>query len=256
MAQLVFERFDSVAVWTIDRPAHRNRLHDEDLAALDVAIAKANEDASLHAVVLRAATAGQPKPVFSAGYNMVGLTASNAEDGSGPEKFSKTADAWAQLRPITVCALSGSVYGGATDFVLGSDLVVSADGLEFKMPAAAIGLHYYPSGLQRYLARLGMPLAKRAFFSGDALPMRALEACGLIHQWVPQSAVDSAAFALAERAARLAPAASQAMKQSLHELAAGPEQADALQRAELRMHLSMGSAEFAERTAQWAASKG
>ncbi len=55
------------------------------------------------------------------------------------------ADALAALRPITVCALNGSVYGGATDLVLACDLGIGLTGIEFRMPATALGLHYSPA---------------------------------------------------------------------------------------------------------------
>jgi enoyl-CoA hydratase/carnithine racemase len=45
-----------------------------------------------------------------------------------------------------VCALNGSVYGGATDLMLACDLSVGLPGVEFRMPATALGLHYYPGG--------------------------------------------------------------------------------------------------------------
>lgn len=78
-------------------------------------------------------------------------------------------------RPVTVCALNGSVYGGATDLMLACDLCVALAGIEFRTPATAPGLHYYPSGLQCYVARLGAWGAKRAFltarpFTAERLP--------------------------------------------------------------------------------------
>ena len=46
------------------------------------------------------------------------------------------------------------------------------------MPAAR-GLHYYPSGLQRYVSRLGLALAQRAFLTAQALPIKELADAGL-----------------------------------------------------------------------------
>jgi enoyl-CoA hydratase/carnithine racemase len=48
----------------------------------------------------------------------------------------------ARARPVTICALNGSVYGGATDVVLACDLRIGLQGLEWRMPATALGLHY------------------------------------------------------------------------------------------------------------------
>lgn len=151
----------SVATITLNRPAHRNRLERADLHALLRHFAHIDADPSIRVLKLSANTQGQPRPVFCAGFH-IGSFDSDTEDQG---LFERVADALAMLRPVTVCALNGSVYGGATDLMLACDLCVALAGIEFRMPAAALGLHYYPSGLQRYVARLGLSGAKRAFLS-------------------------------------------------------------------------------------------
>ena len=68
-------------------------------------------------------------------------------------------------RPVTVAALHGGVYGGATDLALACDFRVGAHGIDMFMPAARLGLHYYRSGLERYVSRLGLDNAKRLFLT-------------------------------------------------------------------------------------------
>jgi enoyl-CoA hydratase/carnithine racemase len=157
----------SVATITLRRPSQRNSLHDEDLRVLLRYFAQLDADVSVRVLVLRAATEGQAKPVFSAGYFVGGFEA----EGHDPSLFEQVPQALARMRPITVCALQGSVYGGATDLMLACDLRLGLLGAEFRMPATALGLHYYPSGLRRYVSRLGLGLAQQAFLTARALPI-------------------------------------------------------------------------------------
>lgn len=236
---------DSLATITLRRPAQRNSLRDEDLHTLLAHCAEINADATVRVVVLRADTAGQRRPVFSAGYHVGGFEGAQQD----PQLFEKVPDAIERLRPLTVCALGGSVYGGATDLVLACDLRIALAGAEWRMPAVALGLHYYPSGLRRYVTRFGLNAAKRAFLTAQALPVETLAALGLFEALVPAEQFDAAVAGLAQMLAGLAPLAAQATKQSLNEIAAGRFDEPALRAREA---LTARSEDFAEGRAAFA----
>jgi enoyl-CoA hydratase/carnithine racemase len=228
-----------VAHIRLSRPALRNSLTDEDLGVLLEHFARVDADAAVRVLVLDADTRGQPRPVFSAGYHVGGLD----RPGAGPQLFERIPDALEALRPVTICALNGSVHGGATDLVLACDLRVALAGTEWRMPAAALGLHYYPSGLRRYVSRFGVDLAKRAFLTAQPLPVEQLAAAGLFEQILPQADFDAAIKALVAQVAGLAPLAAQATKRSLNEIAAGRWDEPTLRERE---RLTQQSADFAE----------
>ena len=228
-----------VATITLNRPSQRNSLHDEDLHCLLGFFAQLEADVSMRVVVLTAETAEQAKPVFSAGYHVGGFERS----GHDPRLFEKVPDALERLRPLTLCALNGSVYGGATDLLLACDLRIGLLGSEFRMPAVALGLHYYPSGLGRYVSRLGLNMAKRAFLSAQPIPCEQLQDVGLFEQLVRAQEFDAAVSTWVHRLASLAPLAAQATKQSLNEIAAGRFDEP---RFRARENLSAQSRDFAE----------
>ena len=238
-------RAGAVATLTLRRPSQRNSLNDDDLLSLLSQFDALNADTTVRVLVLTADTRGQGKPVFSAGYNVAGLN----KDPESPQFFERVADALEKVRPITVCALNGSVYGGATDLVLACDLRVALRGMEWRMPACALGLHYYPSGLRRYLSRFGLNASKRAFLLGQSLPFEALEKWELFESLCEVGEFDGAVQALTDRLQEMAPLALQATKQSLNELAAG--EAD-LQALRARGTLTSQSADFAEGRAAFA----
>lgn len=228
-----------VATIVLRRPSQRNSLQDADLSALLAMLEQLDADSSIRAVVLTADTRGQKRPVFCAGYHLGGFDVADHD----PRLFEKVPDAIERARPLTICALNGSVYGGATDMVLACDLRVALAGSEFRMPAAALGLHYYPSGLRRFVSRLGLVGAKRAFLTAQALPVESLAALGVFEVAATVDAFDVAVQSLVRTVCALAPLAAQATKQSLNEIAAGRFDEAALRGREA---MTLQSADFAE----------
>lgn len=237
----------AVATLTLRRPSQRNSLTDEDLHTLMTHFDAINHNPAIQVVVLQANTHGQDKPVFSAGYNVGGFE----NDLMAPLFFEKIPEALERLRPVTICALNGSVYGGATDLVLACDLRVGLCGMSWRMPACALGLHYYPSGLRRYVSRFGLNASKRAFLLGQSLRFEDLNALDLFEALVEADQLDHAVTQLVHTLTRMAPLALQSTKQSLNDVAAGLYCEPVLkERARQSVHssdFSEGRTAFAER---------
>jgi enoyl-CoA hydratase/carnithine racemase len=230
-----------VATITLNRPAHRNRLHNDDLRALLQHCDNVNRNAAIRVLVLRANTQEQIRPVFCAGFHI------GEFDGEQPGvPFEQVPDAIEALRPITVCAMSGSVYGGATDVALACDFRIGVQDMELKMPAAALGLHYYPSGLARYVSRLGLAGAKKAFLRAQPFSAQELLQVGYLDALVPADRLDAELHTWVSQLLSLAPMALSGMKQSLNDVARSGLNADTLQAIRVREGACAVSADFAE----------
>ena len=234
-----------VATITLNRPAQRNRLENGDLQTLLDHFERIEADASVRVLVLSANTTGQPKPVFCAGYDIGGFK----ERKHGSTTFEHIPDRLASLRPVTVCALNGNVYGGATDLVLSCDLRIGLDGVEWRMPATALGLHYYPSGLQRYVSRFGALATRRAFLTARPYKTGPLQALGLVEAVSESASRDPTLDALVQDLLALAPLAVQETKRSINEISRGDYDE---QRLREREHRTSASADFAEGRAAFA----
>lgn len=235
----------AMATLTLRRPSLRNSLTDDDLHTLLRHLEQLNATPEVQVVVLRADTATLSEPVFSAGYHVGGFD----DDVMAPLFFEKIPEAIERLHAVTVCALNGSVYGGATDLVLACDLRVALQGVRWRMPACALGLHYYPSGLRRYVSRLGLALSKRAFLLGEGLRVEELAAADLFEAVVSAEQFDGTVQRLVQRLSAMAPLALKATKQSLNEIAAGLYTEPVLRE---RARHSVHSADFAEGRAAFA----
>ncbi len=207
-----------IATLTLNRPRHLNRLHREDLLALQTHCAALAADPDLRVVVL--AARGR---AFCAGFNLQEFAAAAARDSAGdePRLFEHTVDALAALPAPTVARLQGGVYGGATDLALACDFRIGVHGMELRMPAARIGLHYYPGGLRRAVARLGLAAAKRLFLLGEAVPDAELLRLGYLDELVEPAGLDAAVARHTAALLQGAPLAVRGMKLSLDEIAEG-----------------------------------
>jgi enoyl-CoA hydratase/carnithine racemase len=235
----------SVATLTLRRPSQRNSLTDDDLNTLLTHFDTLNRNTAVQVVLLRADTSGQKQAVFSAGYDVGGFD----NDPMAPLFFEKIPEALERLRPVSICALNGSVYGGATDLVLACDFTVAQSGYSWRMPAAALGLHYYPSGLRRYVSRFGLQASKRAFLLGQSMSYEALDKLGLFEALVKQDEFEQELNNLITMLSGMAPIALAYTKKSLNEIAAGLYNEPALKE---RSRRSINSQDFAEGRAAFA----
>lgn len=242
----------------LNRPALHNRLSPADLAAIDAALTAAEGDRSLRALVLTGSGRS-----FCSGFDIRAFgkdgAASEADadadtdaDATGGPKadraFERVTDRLERFRLPTICALNGSVYGGATDLALACDFRVGVAGMTLLMPAARLGLHYYRGGLQRYVSRLGVSAAKRLFLLAEPQDTATLLRIGYLDDVVADAAaLDARVQALVDVLASRAPRAVQAMKLALNDIARGDADLLAIEAASL----DKSGDELAEGQAAW-----
>jgi len=200
----------------LDRPAHHNRLQVEDLLALQEHFASLRARPAVRVLVLAARGAS-----FCSGFDIGSLEHDERAALVGPQLFEQTVDALEALPLPTVCRLNGSVYGGATDLALACDFRVGVDTMTLRMPAVRLGLHYYPSGLRRYVSRLGLGAAKRLFLLAQTVGADELLRIGYLDQIATADRLDSAVQELVDALLAGAPMALRGMKASLDEIARG-----------------------------------
>lgn len=235
------------ATLTLNRPAHHNRLHPEDLRALLGHFQHLAADPALKLLVLTATGKS-----FCSGFHIGAFGDDDGAATDGPHLFERTVDALEALPVPTICRFNGSVYGGATDLGLACDFRVGVDAMSLRMPAARLGLHYYPSGLRRYVSRLGLSAAKRLFMLAETVPAAELLALGYLDAAVPADALDAAVARLADALAAGAPLALRGMKTSLNEIARGEYE---LERLRARQALCAASDDLREGRAAFAAKR-
>jgi len=228
----------------LNRPRHLNRLQPEDLDALLALFDRIEADAAIRVVVLTGTGRA-----FSAGYDLGAIAgraggAQDEQDEDGPgSAFEVVVNRLEDLALPTICRLNGGVYGGSTDLALACDFRIGIDTTEMFMPAARLGLHYYPSGIRRYVSRLGVDNAKRLFLTAEKIDASEMLRIGYLTAMVPAESLDAEVDRLAARLAGNAPEAMRGMKNAINEFARGMLDEDA---ASSRHRDSMRGAEIQE----------
>jgi enoyl-CoA hydratase/carnithine racemase len=235
----------------LNRPQHLNRLQPDDLDTLMQLFELIEADAAVRVLVLTGTGRA-----FSAGFDLgkVAERAASVPEGEpSGSAFEAVADRLENLRMPTICRLNGGVYGGSTDLALACDFRIGIDSAEMFMPAARLGLHYYPGGIKRYVTRLGINAAKRLFLTAQKLDAAEMLRIGYLTAMVPMDRLDNEVDALAKILAGNAPQAMAGMKRAINEFARhafDENAADARARASMRgTEIKEGIAAFAEKRA-------
>jgi enoyl-CoA hydratase/carnithine racemase len=199
------------AVITLNNPESANRLTVDDLDTLQEHISEVNQNQDISVLVIK--STGK---YFCSGFDISSL------DESAKEKslmFEVVVNALEDCRPITIAAVQGGVYGGATDLVLACDFRIGTQAAEMFMPAAKLGIHFYQRGLVRYVSRLGVDTAKRLLLTAEKIQSVEMKEIGFLTQLVEPQDLDSSIDQLIQQLMVMAPLAILGMKKHINRIA-------------------------------------
>jgi enoyl-CoA hydratase/carnithine racemase len=210
----------NVATITLRRPSQHNRIAPEDCSVISSQLAQVAADPALRALVIT----GTGNKTFSSGYTL------GAIQDQLDSRFEDMLDQIERFSVPTLCALNGSVYGGATDLALCCDFRLGVRGSKMLMPASRIGLHYYPGGIRRYVAVLGLAAAKKLFLTAQTIGDAEMLRLGFLTELVETHELDAAVQTYIEHILACAPGVVATMKADLMATAYGGANQDTLRR--------------------------
>jgi enoyl-CoA hydratase len=195
-----------VALITLNRPEARNAVNGEVARAMEVAIDKMEDDPDVWVGVLTANTAGQDRPIFSAGAD---LKAINAGEGATlvTERGGFAGFAYRDRRKPVIVAVDGLATAGGCEIVLAADLVVATTRSAFGLAEVKRNLVAGAGGLFRLPRALGRTVAMEAILTGEPISAERAYQLGLVNRLVGPGEAEAAAMALAEQIAAAAPLA-------------------------------------------------
>jgi enoyl-CoA hydratase/carnithine racemase len=209
----------------LNRPRQLNKITPEDIAALLPALDAVERDDALRVLVLTGTGRA-----FSGGYDLGDIAARQNQPATQTPSRTSFEDLANRIEDFplpTIGRVNGGVYGGSTDLALACDFRIGVNTCEMLMPAARLGLHYYPSGIRRYVSRLGVGAAKKLFLTAQKIDAAEMLRIGYLDAVVPGDELDAAVDALAAVLAANAPLAIRGMKRAINEIARGAFDEDA-----------------------------
>lgn len=193
MPSLLTTRSGRVAVLTLNRPEHGNRLTTALALEVAAALRAARGDTDTGACVLTGAG-----DVFCLGGDYRGAGPTDEGRRAYADALLEMDDAMARLGKPLVAAVNGNAHAGGFGVMVACDLAVAADDATFGLPEAAAGLFPFVA-----LATVRDALPKKVLFDliYRARHMSAEEALSLhlINEARPRARVFDTAVALAER---------------------------------------------------------
>ncbi|MDQ8731493.1 enoyl-CoA hydratase/isomerase family protein [Bradyrhizobium sp. LHD-71] len=216
----LFSIKEGTATIRLNRPAVANRLEPDDVAALSDLFDRIEKDPAIRLLVLT----GTGR-IFSSGYHLGDLQdrASAQQTPASPAPrnmaFEDMVNRLENLRVPTICRLNGGVYGGATDLALACDFRIGDATAQMFMPAARLGLHYYESGMVRYVTRLGVNAAKLLFLTARRIDAQEMFRIGYLTSLCEAGRLDATVDELIKDLASMAPLSVAGMKRAINEIA-------------------------------------
>jgi len=221
----------------MNRPDEHNRLDPLDVDAMGQLFSQPLPE-NVRALVIT----GNDCRSFSSGYTLDAITQEL------DSRFEDMLDALEALPVLTIAAINGNVFGGATDLALCCDIRIGQTGTRGLMPAAAIGLHYYPGGLRRYINRLGLSTASRLMLTGLPMPAEELHRVGYLTDLVTEDKMASTVRRYTDAAQQTEPTVIGQMKAHMLEIANTMQTDDQLhERMQRAYHASVKSPALAKR---------
>ena len=205
------EYVGATATILLRRPRQHNRIDPDDIAVIRSHLDEIQRRSDMRVVVFT----GLGEKTFSSGYTVQAIV--ERLDKS----FEELLDAVENFPLPTICALNGSVYGGATDLALCCDIRIGVRHSRMFMPAAKFGLHYYPGGLRRYVTQLGPSETKRLFLTAAAIDAEEMLRIGFLNELLDREQLPARVREYADAIAACEPHTVISLKRQINAIAAG-----------------------------------
>lgn len=199
---------------TLNRPETRNALAPEVVAALMQAVAQAESDEAVRALVLRGAGG-----FFCAGGNVGSFQArldadTTVEDpvAARNREFGRFMQRLAALPVPVIAVVEGAAMGGGMGLACAADLVLATQDAKFALSETALGI--IPAQIAPFVvARLGRRAALRLGLFGERVSGSAAQALGLVDELAADgAALDALLAQWLTRLCACAPGANRALK--------------------------------------------
>ena len=217
MKHLLLEFDAGIATVTLNRPEVRNAFNDEVIAELTAVFLELGHRTEVRCVVLAA-----NGPAFCAGADlnwmkrMAGYTRDeNINDASA---LARMLEVIYNCPKPTVARVQGDVYAGGMGLVAACDIAVAADGVQFCLSEARLGL--LPATISPYVIRaMGARAAHRWFLTAERFDATEAHRIGLVHEVVAPGALDATLAGLARSLVQAGPDAVTACKRLVQDVA-------------------------------------
>lgn len=222
----ILRRFiDGIAVVTINNPEKHNAMSLDMWHALGEAVDGAAADEAVRVVLLT----GAGGKAFISGADISEFE-THRHDASSTRQYARGGGAMLaaleQCKKPTVACIEGFCLGGGLLVAMLADIRIAAEGSQFGIPAAKLGVAYGYTGLERLVSLVGPSRARLLMYTGMRIEAEEALRIGLVDQVVPRADLWTHARQLAETIAGNAPLSIVASKITIEQVLRDPVDRD------------------------------
>src|SRR6201987_5421764 len=204
LANVLYEKKNSIAYVTVNRPKVLNALNTPTWADLETAFQDAKADASVLGVILT----GAGEKAFIAGADISELAHVDAYEAEESSRFGQsTLDLIKNLGKPVVAAINGFALGGGCETAMACTIRIAVEHAKFGQPEVKLGLLPGGGGTQRLPRLVGKGRALQLILSGEMIGAQEAYRIGLVNEIVPAADLIRRAEAILTKIGANAPVA-------------------------------------------------
>jgi enoyl-CoA hydratase len=203
---LTFEKKDSIAYVTINRPKVLNALNSATMGELRTAFTQLKVDREVRVVILT----GAGEKSFVAGADIGELQKNNAVEA---KEYTHRGQAVLDLienlaKPVIAC-INGFALGGGCEIAMACTMRLASENAKLGQPEVKLGIIPGYGGTQRLPRLVGKGIATQLLLTGEMISAQEAHRIGLVNEVVPAGQLISRAEAIAHLIIKNAPLAIQ-----------------------------------------------
>ena len=223
--QLLGSVSDGVAVVTYNNPARHNALSMEMIRAVPPMLEALQADPEVAVIVITGA--GDKAFVSGADISEFGEKRTSVDARAEYDRaLGGSMGAWAHVDKPIIAMIRGYCMGGGLITALKADIRIAAEGSQFAIPAARLGLGYAFGGVEQLVSLVGPSWASEILFSARRLSAAEALHIGLVNRVVPGAELETSVRELAASIAANAPLTVRACKLAIREAQRDPAARD------------------------------
>jgi enoyl-CoA hydratase/carnithine racemase len=182
LANVQYEKKDSTAYVTVNRPKVLNALDTPTWTDLQAAFEDAKADASVQGVILT----GAGDKAFIAGADISELADVDAYGAEESSRFGQgVLDLIGNLGKPVIAAINGFALGGGCETAMACTMRIAAEHARFGQPEVKLGLLPGGGGTQRLPRLVGKGRALQLILTGETISAQEAYRIGLVNEVVP-----------------------------------------------------------------------
>ncbi len=178
---LIYEKKDSLAWITLNRPDVRNAQNDTLRAELIEALKDSRDDDNVRVIILT----GAGDKAFSAGADISEFPKRTAADILKEKGTVRTVELIREIPKPVIAMVNGLALGGGCELAMACDIIIASENAQFGQPEVRVGVIPGAGGTQILPRLVGEKKAKELVFTGNFIPSAEALQLGLVNKVVP-----------------------------------------------------------------------